>query len=189
MSSRDLYKIVKRLSNGKEDVARKRRSGYDIDSKCMVRTLILMQQWEFLSKVIYDKPDFAANYVEIIDRGHPIYRLPLHEVCRRKPTLELITSLVSAYPMSLLMKDSHDGCTPLHYACRHGASEEVIKYLLKNYPDSAIIEDKYGCSPLVLTRRSSYKHKDDVIKLFDNLYIDEGQDKIETRYLNCASCS
>merc|ERR1712157_11927 len=169
-----MHKVYKnkRLSN--EKVC----SYVDMDKKLMVRTLVTLKQWEFLTKIISDKPDCASIYVEIDDRGHVIPRLPLHEVCRHKPSLKLIKSLVSAYPKALSIKDSHNGSTPLHFACRYGASERVFNYLLKKYPDSAIIEDKYGCSPAVLAKRSSYKHRDDVIKLFDDLCL---VNKLESR--------
>ena len=179
MSSRNLCKLYKKISNEKESVVHEHRSvSLSIYKKRIITTLITIKQWDVLAQVIMEKPDCAAKCVQVIEHGHRISRLPIHEVCRHKPPLELIRILVSAHPISLLMKDDHNGSTALHFACRFGASEEVIEYLLRKYPDAANVEDKYECVPVTLARRGSYKHKYVIVKLFDRLYLDEDEKQL-----------
>ena len=162
-------------NKGPNSIYEHRSTSLGIDKRRIVTTLIIMKQWAFLDQVIRDKPDCAVRCIEVIERGQQLARLPIHEICKHKPPLHLVRILVSAYPTSLLIKDAQNGSTALHFACRFGASKEVIEYLLMKYPDAANVEDKHGYTPLLLARRGSYKHKDVIIKLFDNLYLDDSE--------------
>merc|ERR1712039_1077245 len=82
------------------------------------------------------------------------------------PSLSLVEELVSAYPESLRLHDKSNGSLPIHFGCRCGASTEVVSYLLKSYPNSATMEDRYGCTPMIMNRRSSCKNKEEVAQLF-----------------------
>ena len=177
-----MAKFYSMISNDKKPcVDERRHASLGIDKRQMVTTLITMRQWDFLAQVIREKSDCAARCIDVIERGQKIRRLPLHEICKHKPPLDLIRILVSAYPISLVMKDSHNGSTALHFASRFGASEEVIGYLLGKYPDTANVEDRHGCTPILLARRGSYKHKDVIIKLFDNPYLEEDNEQLRAR--------
>ena len=184
--SKLLYSI---LFHNKELCAHRQRSASTgIDNRQMITTLITMKQWVFLAEFMREKPDYTTRYIDVVERGQKMKRLPIHQICRHKPPLDLIKIVVSAYPISLAMKDPHNGSTALHFACRFGASEEVIQYLLRKYPDAANIENKYGCTPVMLARRGSYKHKDAIIRLFDNLHLDEDDEEFCSKrcYSVCA---
>merc|ERR1711862_31347 len=126
-----------------------------------------MKQWDLLTELIRNKADCAKIFVDIIENGKRMQRLPIHEVCRHRPPMSLIKMLNSAYPDSLKVKDFNNGCLPIHFASRHGASKEVITYMLHEYSESIIIEDKYGSLPVTMARRGSYKHKEDIVRIFE----------------------
>ena len=138
-----------------------------IDEKTFISSLINIKSWDLLSKIINEKPELAKVFISVHQHGKHVERLPIHEVCRKNPPLYLIQKLESAYPSSLIFEDESNGCVPLHFACRHGASTEVISFLLKISPHSINIEDKYGCAPIIVARRSSCKHRDEIIDLFN----------------------
>lgn len=134
----------------------------------VISSLITMRSWEVLTKIIMEKPVFAKVSIPVYQRGKHFLRLPIHEVCSNKPPLSLMKKLVSAYPTSLIINDKNDGCLPIHYACRHAASVEVISYLMKQMPSSINFQDKYGCTPAVIAGRSSCKHRDQIVRLFQS---------------------
>lgn len=135
----------------------------------MISCLIKTKQWSMLSDLIEIYPDFAKIHIDIVENGKYIQRLPIHEICRHRPPLNLLEVLVMAHPSSLSLKDVNNGSLALHFACRCGASEEVIRFLIKKYPNSVYAEDKYGCVPSTTARRSSYGHKESIIGIFDEL--------------------
>merc|ERR1711862_696113 len=120
-----------------------------------------------MGDVMKNKPDSAKLFTDIFDHGKNVQRLPIHEVCRHKPPISLIQILTSAYPHSLKVKDFNDGCLPIHFACRYGASEEVVRHMLHEYPESMNVQDKYGCLPVTMARRGCYKHKEDIVRIFE----------------------
>ena len=67
--------------------------------------------------------------------------LPLHQACREKQPLALITKLVESQPASLAHwaatpEDPSELRLPLHVACESGASLQVVRYLAEQHPSS-----------------------------------------------------
>ncbi|KAL7542941.1 hypothetical protein ACHAXR_012227 [Thalassiosira sp. AJA248-18] len=59
----------------------------------------------------------------------------LHHACdRRCPHVEVIDSLLSAYPEALVQTNDK-GWTPLHRACRNKTPRDVVRLLLRKYPE------------------------------------------------------
>jgi len=75
-------------------------------------------------------------------------RLPIHEACVRKPTTEIIYTLLDIYPDGAKAKDSN-GRHPIHHACVHGASADTIYQLLHVFPESANANDNWGKTPKI----------------------------------------
>lgn len=78
--------------------------------------------------------------------------LPIHQACEYKAPSELIKHLISAYPASLMLKDS-GGFLPLHLACRERSSKSVIAALLSAEPGATKSRDEEGRLPLHLACR------------------------------------
>merc|ERR1712039_104600 len=118
-------------------------SSSEEQEKYIISSLITVKQWDLLTEHMRNKPDCSKMFMNIIDHGKKIQRLPIHEVCRHKPPISLVKILASAYPDSLKVKDFKSGFLPIHLACRHDASEEVVRYLLNQYPESINVKNKY----------------------------------------------
>jgi len=59
----------------------------------------------------------------------------LHHACdRRCPHVDVIDSLLSAYPEALVQTNDK-GWTPLHRACRNKTPRDVVRLLLRKYPE------------------------------------------------------
>eukprot|EP00585_Thalassiosira_rotula_P001451 CAMPEP_0196151946 /NCGR_PEP_ID=MMETSP0910-20130528/34614_1 /TAXON_ID=49265 /ORGANISM="Thalassiosira rotula, Strain GSO102" /LENGTH=374 /DNA_ID=CAMNT_0041415437 /DNA_START=269 /DNA_END=1390 /DNA_ORIENTATION=- len=59
----------------------------------------------------------------------------LHHACdRRCPHVEVIDSLLSAYPQAIVQTNDK-GWTPLHRACRNKTPRDVVRLLLRKYPE------------------------------------------------------
>uniref|UniRef100_A0A7S3Q0S7 Uncharacterized protein n=2 Tax=Chaetoceros debilis TaxID=122233 RepID=A0A7S3Q0S7_9STRA len=91
--------------------------------------------------------------------------LPIHQACENKAPSEVIKALISAYPQSLMMKDS-GGDLPLHLACRERASKAVIAALLSNEPEASRVKDDEGRLPLHLACRQGV-----AVQIVDSLIV------------------
>ena len=74
------------------------------------------------------------------------------QACENKAPSEVVKALISAYPDSLMLKDSA-GDLPLHLACRERSSKSVIGALLSEEPVAAKVKDDEGRLPLHLACR------------------------------------
>ena len=73
--------------------------------------------------------------------------LPLHRLCEMQPHIEVVRTIVHAYPKDLTLPDHH-GRLPLHSACRKGASHDIIDLLVQVEPRTAMCKDKKERLPL-----------------------------------------
>jgi hypothetical protein len=73
-------------------------------------------------------------------------RLPIHEICVRQPSQDIVAALLDAYPIGCAEFDSYDR-TPLHYAAIHEASSDVIYLLLDAYYDGKDMRDFFDKTP------------------------------------------
>jgi ankyrin repeat protein len=87
------------------------------------------------------------------------------QACENKAPSEVIKSLITAYPESLMMKDSF-GDLPLHLACRERGSKAAIAVLLSKEPAAAQIEDAEGRLPLHLACRQGV-----AVQIVDSLIV------------------
>ena len=69
--------------------------------------------------------------------------LPLHWLCRNKPSLEVVKCLVKLWPEAVKVKNKF-GYRPLHYACANGARIEVVRYLLDQWPEAYWLPLKFA---------------------------------------------
>lgn len=90
-------------------------------------------------------PDEASEWIIKRDKNNDelFKRLPIHEACIRRPSIDIISGLLDSCPSSVIEQDSH-GRTALHHACIHGASEEIIYLLLDAGPDAMYAKDFCG---------------------------------------------
>jgi ankyrin repeat protein len=91
--------------------------------------------------------------------------LPIHQACENKAPSELIKKLISAYPDSLMCKDS-GGFLPLHLACRERSSKSVVAALLSTEPGAAKVKDDEGRLPLHLACRQGV-----AVQIIDSLIV------------------
>lgn len=91
--------------------------------------------------------------------------LPIHQACENKAPSELIKKLISAYPGSLMCKDS-GGFLPLHLACRERSSKSVVAALLSTEPGAAKVKDDEGRLPLHLACRQGV-----AVQIIDSLIV------------------
>ena len=96
--------------------------------------------------------------------------LPLHRACKHNAPVEVINTLLAAYPEAARLKSlvieretkyNFGGKLPLHVACESKASIEIINALLASYPDAvkeksaANTRTKYG---IIIDNRESLKN-------------------------------
>ena len=111
--------------------------------------LISQQDWKHVIHHLSQYPEDASfSYVES-DYDIDVIRLPIHLACSLCAPLEVIESIVGAYPEGIQIKERRE-MYPLHLACKHGASLDIISYLLNNFPDAATFRDAFGRLPLHL---------------------------------------
>eukprot|EP00571_Detonula_confervacea_P004889 CAMPEP_0172318328 /NCGR_PEP_ID=MMETSP1058-20130122/34573_1 /TAXON_ID=83371 /ORGANISM="Detonula confervacea, Strain CCMP 353" /LENGTH=1062 /DNA_ID=CAMNT_0013033141 /DNA_START=174 /DNA_END=3362 /DNA_ORIENTATION=+ len=94
-------------------------------------------------------PTEASEALEVKVRGAYTAKItPLHYACENKPSVEVIRTLIEAYPKALERRQEPGGQLPLHAACTWGASSEVIQTLLKSRPACAEMRDFLSNLPL-----------------------------------------
>ena len=106
--------------------------------------------WVLVAELSKSNPSAAAY-------AGPHYWTALHHACsRRCPHVDVIDSLLSAYPQALVETDDR-GWTPLHQACRFKAPKDVVRLLLRAYPElgkrAAYMRNGEGRSALWLALR------------------------------------
>lgn len=94
----------------------------------------------------------ARQYHGVVydERPEKVRLLPLHLACLYNPPLEVVESLVAAYPEALRDRDTTFRRTPLHFALLKCASAEVVAFLIKSDLDrvAARSKDRVGRLPL-----------------------------------------
>jgi ankyrin repeat protein len=73
--------------------------------------------------------------------------LPIHQICVLNPPLDVVGSLINAYPESASALDQ-DGWLPLHCAAYYRASEPVISFLIGTNLDACKTKDEEGRVPI-----------------------------------------
>lgn len=107
--------------------------------------LIHLKRWEEVLAKISSSPDELRS----CDNGG---FLPIHNACfQGNVPLNVIETLVEAYPQSIKQKSQTYGLLPLHCAVHHYSStnSEVVKFLLRNYKEGASAKEENGRTPLI----------------------------------------
>lgn len=73
--------------------------------------------------------------------------LPVHYACATGASVEVVETLLDAYPASIRTRDTNDLMIPLHFACKWGASSDVIDLLVRTHPEGKQVRDIYAKTP------------------------------------------
>mmetsp|Transcript_4507 Transcript_4507/g.8673 ORF Transcript_4507/g.8673 Transcript_4507/m.8673 type:complete len:558 (+) Transcript_4507:165-1838(+) len=119
----------------------------DYDNRTILFRLILKKDWNGACQRCESFPEEAGTW--IVTKGfHGNLRfLPLHKACVLSPPLNVMGTLLAAYPEGSKSRDQ-DGWLPIHCACFYGASQPVINALLESNPNGAHSKDDEGRMPL-----------------------------------------
>jgi len=158
---------TRRLISAEWELRRKSDSSLQTIDPSSLIGLIVMKQWDVLAAIISQYPRLAKAQITVHEKGRKCYRLLIHEVCRHRPSLNIVETLIFAYPTGLKCTDDSNYFLPIHFACRSGASTDIIAKLLQAHPDSYFFKDKYSCTPLTIAQRAAYSHKAEVIEIFE----------------------
>lgn len=89
----------------------------------------------------------------LLRKGCTQENLPLHEVCRHQPPIELVTLLLELHEDAVRLPGRY-GYLPLHFACSTGASVEVVARLMEVHPAATRCRDEIDDAlPLHLAAR------------------------------------
>lgn len=117
-------------------------------------------------KLLLETFPSAIEQLCIVEKGinntwyEGVYGLPLHYYLSRNKSvdIDIVKSLIEAYPTSLKISDEENACLPLH-ALFHNEStdnlQEIITYLIELEPSSIRMLDKHGNTPLQLACMNS----------------------------------
>jgi len=92
----------------------------------------------------------ASNPNEAHSRDNDGY-LPIHHACCCVDfPVQIIESLIAAYPQSVELKSPKGGLIPLHYAVSRKSSNNfhIVQVLLCHYKEGASVRDVHGRTPL-----------------------------------------
>jgi hypothetical protein len=119
--------------------------------------LISKQKWKFVLRRVEEKPAEARMKYEMMLGGtegqEPIETraLPIHKALCLKPPLNVVESMLAAYPESVKVTDERWGRLPIHMALLSNANAQILKLLVVSLPTSVqIAEKKDGRVPLHL---------------------------------------
>ena len=99
-------------------------------------------EWKSVISHIRQHPEEVGKY------GMAFKMTPLHQICYRQPSLEVVQLMIRSCP-GLASLQNVDGETPLHIAAS-SCPENIQKVLLEDSPEATTKVDKYGDSPLLL---------------------------------------
>ena len=123
------------------------------DETATLQELIADRQWQRAINLIRGKGRLAQKKFKVPAFMHEwkgeaeIY--PIHQACS-SPTvpLELIDTLLFAYPDGINKTESNMKRNCLHIAVRAGVADEIIEYFLSEYPSLVYKSDEEGRIPL-----------------------------------------
>jgi len=131
-------------------------------------------------KLLLERYPPALEQLCIVKKGindswyEDVSGLPLHYYLSRNENvnIDIVKSLIEAYPTSLTISDEENACLPLH-ALFHNEStdnlQEIITYLIELEPSSIRMLDRYGYTPLHLACMNSNMNLE-IFQFLYNLY-------------------
>ncbi len=105
-------------------------------------------QWKKAQSRLQKFMQEASQWVtkDEVDNKPGWRRLPIHEICIRKPTQNIVAVLIDAYPSGVSEVDSYER-TPLHYAIIHQASSDVVHLILDSCYEAKDVKDFFDKTP------------------------------------------
>lgn len=74
------------------------------------------------------------------------------KVCGKNAPVELINSLIEAYPEGVQCRENH-AMLPIHICIQKKANEDILRSLIRAHPASVWAEDAFGLLPIHLVSR------------------------------------
>ena len=114
-------------------------------------TLIKNQNWNAVCDRVAKYPQEAGEELQAMTRGGFMSTsgfTPLHYACERRPPVEVVQALSTAWPESVTARVLPGGALPLHVACTWHASDSVVRVLTHAEPAACRIPDDLGNIPL-----------------------------------------
>jgi ankyrin repeat protein len=141
-----------------------------IDNSPLINLIYYKSDDKNIIKILSEFPEEARKKTKY---GN----LPLHDVCSRRFSIEIIKELLSLYPEAIYEKDN-DGNIPLSLAIIWDCNEDVILELISRCYKTAIIKNNYNRLPIynaIKYGKISFK----IIKILLDSYPDAVYDKDE----------
>lgn len=106
------------------------------------------ENWSNVIEIIRAKPRLLRNRTltrSFMNDGRTAQILPIHQACSMEfLPLDVLESLASAYPESLLKTETGLRRNCLQIAIRAGLHQDIIRFLLEKDPQAAIYQDSLG---------------------------------------------
>eukprot|EP00559_Dactyliosolen_fragilissimus_P005947 CAMPEP_0184864248 /NCGR_PEP_ID=MMETSP0580-20130426/14250_1 /TAXON_ID=1118495 /ORGANISM="Dactyliosolen fragilissimus" /LENGTH=626 /DNA_ID=CAMNT_0027362953 /DNA_START=142 /DNA_END=2022 /DNA_ORIENTATION=+ len=105
--------------------------------------------------------------------------LPIHAAILFRAPLDVIKSIIRAYPDGAKCKDDQ-GMLPIHLAFRNDGEDDVMEELLRAYPPAIYIEDSKGRTPIECVKQPQDRApQDDGVVGFISFMSSPTQSKVE----------
>lgn len=126
-------------SNGPQEV--------NYENRTTLLRNIIKRDWKAVISRTKQFPVEASVWTKTKGVHGDIRFLPIHKICVLNPPLDVVGSLINAYPESASALDQ-DGWLPLHCAAYYRASEPVISFLIGTNLDACKTKDEEGRVPI-----------------------------------------
>lgn len=113
--------------------------------------LVSSEDWKLAHMECEMNPREASQWVHrpgFFDGVHDSTVLPIHQACALRPNVDIVETLIYAYPEGLKSCETTFHRLPIHIACQTGASAEILKALLEKYGDGSRAKDSLGRLPI-----------------------------------------
>jgi ankyrin repeat protein len=141
-----------------------------IDNSPLINLIYYRSDDKNIIKILSEFPEEARKKTKY---GN----LPLHDVCSRRFSIDIIKELLSIYPEAIYEKDN-DGNIPLSLAIIWGCNEDVILELISRCSKTVSIKNNYNRLPIYNAIKYG-KLSFHVIKILLDSYPDAVYDKDE----------
>jgi hypothetical protein len=108
------------------------------------------KEWETALTVILHSPHYTK-------RAEPMQGPPLYTAIHKGAPVEVVTSLLEAYPDATTIACNHYNDLPCHVACLYGISSEGMKMMLRCNPDAAGVANNGYQTPMQCLNVSKWR--------------------------------
>jgi len=119
--------------------------------KAELSTCITSDKWDSAIQICKAKPQMAKVWTRrqgFFEGLKDSNVLPLHESLVANAPIEVVKTLLDAYPEGIKERETSYLRFPLHCACRKNADPEIVQVLLNAYKDASLEADSLGRLPL-----------------------------------------